>query len=142
MAEARRLNPGAGHPCRPHFFCHEDSPTAVGLSVLDLRGNCQALPFDGHRICQQAKPGALAVSNTDPVFLVINSKGEKRSSVANPAAICLGQAELMHFIKSWGPGQTWTVIELGTSVHALASALAKSVPRRRGRGKTTRATSL
>jgi hypothetical protein len=46
MAEARRLNPGAGHPCRPHFFCHEDSPTAVGLSVLDLRGNCQALPFD------------------------------------------------------------------------------------------------
>ena len=87
--------------------------------------------FDGIR--QQAKPGALAVSNSDPVFLVINSKGEKRYPGANPAAICRGQAELMRLIKSWGPGQTWTVTELGTSIHALASALAKTVPRKRGR---------
>jgi hypothetical protein len=89
--------------------------------------------FDRHRIRKQAKPGALAVSNSEPVFLVINSKGEKRYSGANPAAICRGQTELMHFIKSWGPGQTWTVTELGTSIHALASALAKTVPRKRGR---------
>jgi hypothetical protein len=51
--------------------------------------------FDADRIRQQAKPGALAVSNSDPVFLVINSKGEKRHWGANPAAICRGQAELM-----------------------------------------------
>jgi hypothetical protein len=40
----------------------------------------------------------------------------------------------MRFIKGWGPGQTWTVMELGTSIHALSLALAKTVPRKRGRG--------
>ena len=90
--------------------------------------------FDEEPIRQQAKPGVLAVSNADPVFLVINSKDEEHHSGANPAAICQGQAELMRFIKEWGPGQTWTVTELGTSIHALALALAKTVPRKRGRG--------
>jgi hypothetical protein len=43
-----------------------------------------------------------------------------------------GQEELMGFIKPWGPGQTWTVMELGTSIPALSLALAKTVPRKRG----------
>ncbi len=93
-----------------------------------------AVLFDNDLIRQRAEPGRLVVGNTDPVFLVINSKDEKYYSGANPAAICQGQAELMRFIKSWGPGQTWTVTELGTSIHALALALAKTVPRKRGRG--------
>ena len=90
--------------------------------------------FNEGQIRQHAKSGDLVVSNTDPVFLVINSKDQEDRLASNPAAICQGQAELMGFIKGWGPGQTWTVMELGTSIHALSLALAKTVPRKRGRG--------
>jgi hypothetical protein len=93
-----------------------------------------ALNFNKTHVRQYAKPGDLAVGNTDPVFLVINSKDQEDRLASNPAAICRGQAELMGFIKGWGPGQTWTVMELGTSIHALSLALAKTVPRKRGRG--------
>ena len=96
-----------------------------------LRQNRPVLYADRTR--QQARPGDLAVSNTDPVFLVINSKAREHRAGANRAAICQGQAELMDFIKTWGPGQTWTVMELGTSIHALSTALAKTEPRKRGR---------
>jgi hypothetical protein len=89
--------------------------------------------FDHERIRQHARPGDLGVSNTDPVFLVINSKDPEHDTGANRAAICEGQAELMRLIKSLGPGQTWTVMELGTSIHALSTALAKTEPRKRGR---------
>jgi hypothetical protein len=88
--------------------------------------------FDAARISQQASPGGLAVSNTDPVFLVINSKDREHDTGTNPAAICQGQTDLMRFIKTWGPGQTWTVMELGTSIHGLSWALARTVPRKRG----------
>jgi hypothetical protein len=71
--------------------------------------------FDANRIRQRARPGELAVGSTDPVFLVINSKDREQDTGTNPAAICQGQAELMGLIKGWGPGQTWTVMELGTS---------------------------
>ena len=92
--------------------------------------------LDADNIRQQARPGDLAVSsNTGPVFLVINSNDREHDPGANRAAICQGQAELMRFIKTWGPGQTWTVMELGTSIHALSLALAKTVPRKRGRGR-------
>jgi hypothetical protein len=90
--------------------------------------------FDEDRIRQQAEPGGLVVSNIDPVFLVINSKDQKAQASTNPAAICQGQVELMRFIHAGGPGQTWTITELGTSIHALALALVKTVPRKRGRG--------
>ena len=88
--------------------------------------------LNNDQIRQQARPGGLAVSNTDPVFLVINT--QDREHHAGAAAICQGQPELMGFIKKWGPGQTWTVTELGTSIHALSLALSKTVPRKRGRG--------
>jgi hypothetical protein len=68
------------------------------------------------------------------MFLVINTQDREHRAGANLAAICQGQADLMGFIKTWGPGQTWTVTELGTSIHALSLALAKTVPRKRGRG--------
>ena len=90
--------------------------------------------FDEGQIRGRAKPGDLAVNTTDPVYLVINSRDQKDHSSSNPAAICRGQAELMRFIKASGPGQTWTVTELGTSIHALSLALAKTAPRKRGRG--------
>jgi hypothetical protein len=94
----------------------------------------QQIFTNNDQIRQQARPGALAVSNIDPVFLAINSKDREHDAGPNPAAICQGQAELMGFIKTWGPGQSWTVTELGTSIQALSVALAKTVPRKRGRG--------
>jgi len=90
--------------------------------------------FDADHIRPRARPGDLGVSNADPVFLAIKSKDQERYTGVNPAAICQGQAELMSLIKTWGPGQTWTVTELGTSIHGLSLALAKTVPRKRGRG--------
>ena len=89
--------------------------------------------FDNDRIRQQARPGDLAASNADPVFLAIKSKAREDDAGASPAAICQGQEELMGFIKTGGPGQTWIVTELGTLIPALSLALAKTVPRKRGR---------
>ena len=108
---------------KPHLERHHARILSQNRPVL----------FDANRTRQQARPGDLAVSNTAPVFLVINSKAREHDAGANQAAICQGQAELMDFIKTWGPGQTWTVMELGTSIHALSWALAKTVPRKRGR---------
>jgi hypothetical protein len=93
-----------------------------------------AVLFDDRLIRQRAPPGALAVDNPDPFFLVINSAGREGGSGPSPAAICRGQAELMGFITGKGPGQTWTVFELGNSVHALSLALNEVRPRKRGRG--------
>jgi hypothetical protein len=90
--------------------------------------------LNNDQIREQARPGDLAVSNPDPVFLVINAQDRERDTGPNPAAICQGQAELMDFIKTWGPGQSWSVTELGTSIQALSVALAKTEPRKRGRG--------
>ena len=59
-----------------------------------------AVLFDNERIRQRAKPGDLAVDNTDPVFLAIISKDREDSSRSNPAAICRGQEELVRFIKA------------------------------------------
>ena len=83
---------------------------------------------------QQAKPGDLVIDSTDPVFLAINSSHREDRSGPNPAAICRGQEQLMRFILAQPVGQTWTVFELGNSVHALSSALAKTRPHKRGRG--------
>jgi hypothetical protein len=93
-----------------------------------------AVLFNDDQIRQQAKPGDLAVCNIEPVYLVMNSKDREDRAGSSPAAICQGQAELMRFINSWGPGQIWTVMELGTSIHALSLGLARTVPRKRGRG--------
>jgi hypothetical protein len=40
----------------------------------------------------------------------------------------------MRFLKKQAVGITWTVFDLVNSVHALSSALAKTQPRKRGRG--------
>jgi hypothetical protein len=90
--------------------------------------------FDNDLVRQQARAGDLGVSNADPVFLVINSKDREHDPGGNRAAICQGQVKLTGLIKALGPGQTWNVMELGTSIYALSWALAKTVPRKRGRG--------
>ncbi len=91
-----------------------------------------AVSFDVIR--RRAKPGDLAVDDAGPVFLVINSTDQEDRAASKLAAICRGQKELMPFIKAQGLGQTWTVFELGNSIHALCSAFAKTRPRKRGRG--------
>jgi hypothetical protein len=83
---------------------------------------------------QQANPGDLVVDSTEPVFLVISSADREDRSGSNPAAICRGQEQLVRFIRAQGVGPTWTVFELGNSVHALSSALAQTTPHKRGRG--------
>jgi hypothetical protein len=92
-----------------------------------------AVLFDEQQIRQRAQPGDLAVDNTDPVFLVITSRDRADPSDSKSAAICRGQGELVSFVRGRGASQAWTAFELVNSAHALASTLAKTVPRRRGR---------
>ncbi len=96
----------------------------------------RAVLFDEDLIRQQAQPGNLVVGNTDPVFLTILSRTTEDASAAsaNPAAICRGQQRVLDFLRPYGPGQTMTTYELVDSVHALASVLAQTRPRKRGRG--------
>ena len=49
--------------------------------------------FDQQRIIREAKPGDIVVSNTDPVFLAITSKGMQDRSGPVKAAICRGRAK-------------------------------------------------
>ena len=109
---------------KPHLERHHARILSQNRPVL----------FDANRTRQQARPGDLAASNADPVFLAIKSKAREDDAGASPAAICQGQEELMGFIKTGGPGQTWIVTELGTLIPALSLALAKTVPRKRGQG--------
>ena len=92
-----------------------------------------AVLFDQQLIMQEARPGAMVIDNTDPVFLGIISENRSDGRGAINAAICRGQASLLKFLKSHGVGQTLTSFEFATSVHVLSNALAKTTFRRRGR---------
>ena len=89
--------------------------------------------LDQFLIRQRAKPGTLAVDNTDPVFLVIASRDQQGRSSTNSAAICRGQEELVPFIRTQGSAKPWTALELVNSIYDFSSALANIRPRRRGR---------
>ncbi len=93
-----------------------------------------AVLFDKQLIVQRARKGDLAVDNTDPVFLGLISAKQGDLSGPISAAICRGQEQLMAFVRLHGPGQPFTSYELVNSVQALSSALAKTSPRKRGRG--------
>lgn len=109
---------------KPELEKHHARILKQGLAVL----------FDDQRIRQRAKAGDIAVDNTDPAFFVIISRDGEDRSGSNPAAICRGQDQLMRFIKAQGVGKASTVLEFANSVQALSSALAKTRPRKRGRG--------
>jgi hypothetical protein len=94
----------------------------------------RAILFDQQLIEQRARPGDLAVSNTDPVFLAIISGERKDDSVPPSCAVCRGQKELTQLVIESGPGQAWTALEIVNSIDALSSALAKTKPSKRGRG--------
>lgn len=87
--------------------------------------------FDEAKIVAQARPGDLAVGNTDPVFLVVVSTQDHLMSQA--AAVCRGREALGEFSGKYGQGHGLTLFELVNSIHAVASALAETTPRSRGR---------
>ncbi len=94
--------------------------------------------FDQEAIRSKAKAGDMAFNNTDPVLLTIVSKSgvapaEQREPHA--CAICRGPYEAHKFVReaSGGVGGS-TMFELVGAAHSLASALARTEPRRRGRG--------
>jgi hypothetical protein len=94
--------------------------------------------FDAAAILAQAKPGMIAVNNTDPVFLVFVRL--TASSVAgldggSAIGICRGNYELTTFIKKHSvPGTGATCFEFAGLMHTLAANLVQTKPIKRGRG--------
>jgi hypothetical protein len=93
----------------------------------------QELLLNQELIRQRAGPGVLAVGTTDPVFLAISGDRKGRSG-SNPVAICRGERRLMEFIHAQELGQSSTILELVTPIFALTRELAKTTPKKRGRG--------
>ena len=91
--------------------------------------------FDAEEILRRARPGALYVDNTDPVFLTIVSRqasSSKNNSDIPPCGICRGLDEVSQFLKR-EKAQSHTLMDLVTAAHALSSQLQKVQPRKRGR---------
>ena len=92
--------------------------------------------FDWQAIRARARPGDIAVSNTDPVFLTLASKEERAPDDAKTApvsAVCRGFEKVSAFSRDVGASSV-TTFELATLAHRLLQELMKTEPRRRGRG--------
>jgi len=94
--------------------------------------------FDEKRIREMRRPGSLAVSTTDPVFLVIASMQghprESRSTIRS-IEICHGEEELMPVLRREA-GQSATTYELVAAAHILQARLNETEPSKRGRGSS------
>lgn len=88
--------------------------------------------LDDERVRLQAKPGDLDFG-TDPRFIVIVWEGGRRGS--RSIALCRGQRELFELFHRYGPGHSFTLLELTTWALALSPALAGTKPRKRGRAR-------
>jgi hypothetical protein len=97
--------------------------------------------FDQEEILRNARPGDMAFDNNDPVLLTIASRAESSPNSEPRSVECS---------ISRGPGQAWefvrsvhgrlsagaaTMFEVTTVAHVLSIELAKTTPRRRGRGQ-------
>jgi hypothetical protein len=92
--------------------------------------------FDSEAIRQNAQEGDMALDNVDPVFLTIVSKaGRAPNEQGEPlgCAIFRGIDKALAFIRK-ERALAWTMFELATLAHRLSAKLAKTEPRRRGRG--------
>jgi hypothetical protein len=96
--------------------------------------------FDKDAVLRQARPGMLAVDNTDPVFLAIvtgkreHSGSAHADSVPRAVSACRGQFELMAFTRQQAPaGMSTTSLEVVGHAHRLAQHLGRTKPRTRGR---------
>ena len=89
--------------------------------------------FDKDAIRQNARPGDIAVDNTDPVFLTITSREERdKSERTVSGAVCRGTEQVFKFVKQQA-ARSWSLFELVMPAHALRRALSKAKPRKRGR---------
>ena len=85
--------------------------------------------FDWDAIRARARPGDIAVDNTDPVFLTIASKAQRgpdEGQTAPLSTVCHGWAKVCEFSRDVGAPSV-TFFEVVTLAHRLE-------PRRRGRG--------
>ena len=91
--------------------------------------------FDWDAIRARARPGDIAVDNTDPVFLTIASKAQRGpdGQTAPLSAVCHGWAKVCEFSRDVGAPSV-TFFEVVTLAHRLHHELMKAEPRRRGRG--------
>ncbi|WP_108681344.1 hypothetical protein [Methyloceanibacter sp. wino2] len=98
-----------------------------------LSWNPQEL-FDWEEILAKAKPGDLAVSSTRPVyFQVVSSMGRPLGAKTNDVPeVAVVDAKTPQFPRE--PGRSITVMELTRLAHDFQTALAKTMPSKRGRG--------
>jgi hypothetical protein len=92
--------------------------------------------FDQQVILARARPGAIAVDNTDPVFLTLASKEERAPDEAQTppfSAVCRGLEKVSQFSRDLGASSV-TFFEVVTLAHRLHQELMKTEPRHRGRG--------
>ena len=122
-------------------------PQATVVDIMrQLRGDLEAAHgdtlkkdpkalFDPQAVRAMARPGMLAVDNTDPVFLaVVNVPAPPAGKVRASLAVCRGQDDLAEFRKQHAAqGSVLTVSELVGLMHRLATNLARIPPIKRGR---------
>jgi hypothetical protein len=92
--------------------------------------------FDQQAILAKARPGAIAVDNADPVFVVLASKAQRapdEPQTAPLSAVCRGIEKVGEFSRDVGASSV-SMFELATLAHRLHQELMKTEPRRRGRG--------
>jgi hypothetical protein len=91
--------------------------------------------FDQEAIRAAARPGDIAVDNTDPVYLTLASKAQSAPDEIQAApfsAVCRGYAKVSEFSRDIGASSV-TIFEVVTLAHRLHRELMKTKPRRRGR---------
>jgi hypothetical protein len=92
--------------------------------------------FDWEAIRAGARPGDIAVDNTDPVFLTIASKAQRapdEGQTAPLSAVCHGLEKVSQFSRDVGASSV-TMFEVATLAYRLHQELMKTEPRLRGRG--------
>jgi hypothetical protein len=92
--------------------------------------------FDQDEIRRNARPGNMALDNTDPVFLTIFSRQDSSNNRNVECSVRRGVKDAWDFVREkndkLGAGAV-TMFELATTAHHLSQELARTEPRRRGR---------
>ena len=95
--------------------------------------------FDEERLRQQARPGMIAFSATEPVVLITAGP---RDAVGNnqeqsAVAICQSPLEMAQFTREHvGLGKAYSIFEFTQQIHVLAANFSRAPIRKRGRQST------